>query len=103
MHSNLYAQKPPIDAHTHVTSRTRGLNFGASPYLHPHDVHMYAPATCYALVSLCIYAGVSSRCNLLITGQTSPIMILLRFLVCMISHELEGGLEPNLHGYSIGA
>ena len=29
--------------------------------------------------------------------------LVIRFLVCMRSHELVDGLEPNLHGYKIWA
>ena len=32
----------------------------------------------------------------------SALAFVRQFLVCKISHELVGGLEPNLHGYNIG-
>ena len=35
-----YAQKPPINAHTDVSSSARGLNLGQSHYLHLYFVYM---------------------------------------------------------------
>ena len=40
----------------------------------------------------CVWCG-SRRCQNLARG----------FHVCKISHEIVGGLEPNLHGYCNGA
>ena len=34
-----YAQKPPLDAHADIFSRTRGLNFGLSLHLHSNFVY----------------------------------------------------------------
>ena len=32
-------QKPPLNAHSDVSSRARGLNFGLSLHLHPYFVY----------------------------------------------------------------
>ena len=41
-----YAQEPLINTHSGVSSKTRGLNFALSLYLHPYMLMRAAKASC---------------------------------------------------------
>ena len=38
-YAHAYAQKPTINAHSDISSETRGLSFGPSLHLHPYFVY----------------------------------------------------------------
>ena len=42
----MYAQKPPLNAHTYVSSKARGLIVGLSSHLHPYFVYTSNEGSC---------------------------------------------------------